>query len=232
MKIPAWMLTIVLMIVGGISGVVIAFNTFPEPEWHRLVVPSKQKDLSEILFVDHKDFDKTENDILYVKTKSNSVYSIQHNEWNLLPTLPNGETINKIGFNIGDTDSPIIATTNKNQFYQLGNTSWKLIPEYQEFHWSNEFDQCAITKEWRHTPPIEAGVIDSKGFVFEHTISGFFKCYVLYKDGHLEIWSHTASSLQSMGIAQTNCLVGIISGCVLSSILWFYNRLRSKKESL
>ncbi len=230
MKIPTWLLTILFIFGGGLIGLIIAFNTFPEPKWDKLVIPSKQKDVTKILFVDHNDAEKVQNDIVYVKTKAGNVYSILHDEWSLLPALPNKEIVNKIGFNIGDVNSLIVATSNENRFYQFNGTDWSSINNYKEFHWSSEFDQCATTKEWRHTPPVESGVIDSKGIVFEHTISGFFKCYVLYEDGHLDAWSHAASSFEGIGIAQTNCMIGVISGSVLSLVFWLYKRFRIKKE--
>jgi hypothetical protein len=230
MKFPTWLLTILFIFGGGLIGLIIALNTFPEPKWDKLVILSKQNDVIKILFVDHHDAEKVENDVIYVATKSGNVYSILHNEWSLLPALPNGEIINKIGFNVDDSNRSIVATTKENKFYQLNDTKWELINDYEEFHWSNEFDQCAITEEWRHTPPVEAGVIDSTGVVFEHTISGFFKCFVLYEDGHLEIWSHKASSLEGMGIAQTNCMIGVISGSILSLVIWLYRKFRYAKE--
>lgn len=217
-----------LIITGGLIGVVIAFNT--PPIWERYLIPSQQKDVTEILFIDHNDPDKVQNDIVYIKTKSNDVYSILHNEWSLLPELPNGESINKIGLKAGDINSSIVATTDKNHFYQLDDTNWILINDYKELHWSAEFDQCATTKEWRFLPPLETGVIDSKGVVFEHTISGFFKCYVLYEDGHLEAWSHESSSLDIIGFSQIYCGIGVIGGSVLSLILWLYRKFRFKKE--
>ena len=230
MKFSTWIITIFFMIGGGLIGVVIAFNA--PPAWEKSNIISHTKDVSEILFVDHNDPDKVQNDIVYVKTKFGDVYSILHNEWVLLPALPNKEIINKIGANASDTNSFIVATSNENRFYQLEGKNWKSVNEYKEFHWSNEFDQCATTKEWRHPPPVEAGVIDSKGVVFEHTISGFFKCYVLYKDGHLDAWSFEASSLADVGLLQIYCVVGIISGSILSLIFWLYKRFRIKKELL
>lgn len=230
MKLATWIIMILLVIGGGLIGLVIAFNT--PPTWDKLNIPSQQKDVIEILFVDHADPDKVQNDIVYVKTKSNSVYSIFHDEWTLLPELPNRENINRIGLKADDINSSIVATSNNNQFYQLDNTNWTLINDYKEFHWAAEFNQCASTKEWRFPPPVETGVIDSKGVVFEHTISGFFKCYVLYKDGHLEAWSHESSSFDIIGLSLIDCGIGVICGSLLSIILWLYRKFRFKKDSL
>lgn len=230
MKIPARLFMLLLMIGGGLAGWLIAPYTYPKPIWDKLDIPSKQKDIVEILFVDHNDFEEVQNDIVYVKAESGDVYSILHNEWNLLPSLPNAQYIQKIGVQNGNADSPIVATSNENKFYQLNGTTWELFNEHKEFHWSNEFEQCVTTKEWQDVPPVNTGVIDSAGFVFEHTISGFFKCYVLYDDGHLEAWSRAASSLGTFWIAPFYCVTGIVSGAIFGIILWLYSRNRNKKE--
>lgn len=229
MKIPTGVIALLLMIGGGIAGWLIAPFTYPQPTWDKLDIPAKQKDVAEILFIDINDFEQVQNDVIYVKTKSGDVYSIFHNEWNLLPSLPDAQSIQKIGVQDGNVDSPIVATSNENRFYQLNKTTWKLLNEYKEFHGINEFDQCITTKEWQVVPPVSKGVIDSKGFVFEHTISGFFKCYVLYDDGHLEIWSRAASGLDNIWVAPFYCVIGIVSGAILGVILWLYRRNLFKK---
>ena len=94
MKFPTWIVSVFLIVGGGLIGIVIAFNT--PPEWEKLSIPSRQKDVSEILFVDHNDPDKVQNDIIYVMTESDDVYSVSHNQWSLLPSLPNEETISSI----------------------------------------------------------------------------------------------------------------------------------------
>ncbi len=43
---------------------------------------------------------------------------------------------------------------------------------------------------WK-APPVQKAVRDSAGFRFEHPMSIFVRCYVLYEDGSLEAWSRS-----------------------------------------
>ncbi|MBN8658637.1 MAG: hypothetical protein J0M11_23070 [Anaerolineae bacterium] len=232
MKFPNWLLTILFVFGGGIIGLLIALNTFPKPKWDKLVIPSNQKDLVEILFIDHNDFEEVQNDVIYVKSKTGDVYSIQYSEWSLLPSLPDKQIIQKINVSDANINSPIVATTLDHQFYQFDGSAWILISEFKEHHWKGEVEQCIKPDYWRHTPPVGENAIDSNGVVFEHTISGFFKCSILYEDGHLEVWSRASSGLFILWTAPLYSGIGIISGSLLSFIAWRYRKSRSNKELL
>ena len=230
MKIPAWLATALFIAGGGLIGWlaiwIIAFNSEPPPpSWDKVEIFSGRPDVIDILFIDHTDFtEKIIDDTVYVQTESGDVYSIFHREWQLLPSLPDGKTIQKIRLRDGYEDSPIVAITDENDSYQFIDNQWDLIQDYEEFSWGGNFYQC------EKSIPVENNVLDSEGVEFEHAIAAFYKCYILQDDGSLSAWTRTSSGIYAIAYlwyARISCVFGAILGGIVSLVIRHF-----KKQSL
>ena len=76
-------------------------------------------------------------------------------------------------------------------------------------------------------PPVEKGVIDSAGVLFERPVSTTVRCYVLLDDGSLEVWVHSGNAMDSMA-GESQKLVfgffGLILGVIISVIVIRYRK--------
>jgi hypothetical protein len=178
------------------------------PPWKIIDIQSTHPDSLDILFVDyHYTSDDPVDDILYVKTQSGDIYSIFHNAWSSIPPLPSGNTISEIRRRDGYADSPIIAITSQDKVFQLIDNKWETLENPKEPYWGAEPLQCS---NWRKRLPIRK-IVDSAGVIFEHALADSTKCYVLFNDGSLEVWTRTQDAFSMIGTVGASTLLGAIA---------------------
>jgi multisubunit Na+/H+ antiporter MnhB subunit len=73
-----------------------------------------------------------------------------------------------------------------------------------------EFPKCAT--EWKDHPPTKSEIIDSIGVRFERPISTILRCYVLYKNGTLQVWTRSTDVYSWMITIVAGGLLGFIIG--------------------
>lgn len=137
----------------------------------------------------------------------------------------------EINSNLDDPTGDIVYITDKygivysNTIFQ---NKWETVDPIP--NWENDFNISNCTKErlgpnashiWDN-PPIEKGVIDSAGVLFERPISIIVRCYVLLDDGNLEVWVHSEDAMSLMKVEGPKILftilgaiLGIITGLVI-----------------
>ncbi len=124
----------------------------------------------------------------------------------VLPVPPvEAVNISRVAFHayLGDpTGDTIYIQTRDNAFYfnMLYEDKWQPVdhPGYsQDFpgeecapDWPGAESSAPIWK----APPVEKKVRDSAGFRYEPALAFFVRCYVLYDDGTLEVWSRYADA--------------------------------------
>jgi hypothetical protein len=213
-----------MMFIGGILGLVIGiffYNAFLPP-WKTLEIDSTRTDTVDILFVDyHSTLDDPTDDILYIKTQSGDIYSVLHNEWSPIPLLPDGKTISEIMKRDGYDDSPMVAITTQNEVFQLVDNEWEVLEHPTEPFWGMKPRQCA---DWRKRLSFRK-VIDSSGVSFAHALADSTKCYVLFEDGNLEVWTRTQDAFSLMGTIGISVLLGAV---LVSNVGFRWKRSRNK----
>jgi hypothetical protein len=199
-----------LIVAGGILGLIVGafFYEFFLPPWKTLEIQSTWTDGVDILFVDyHSTEGDPANDILYIRTQSGDMYSVLHNEWSFIPPLPSGNTISEIKRRDGYADSPIVAITTQSKVFQLVDNKWEMMENHKEPFWGMEPEQCA---DWRKRLSFRK-VIDSSGVSFAHALADSTKCFVLFDNGDLEVWTRTQDAFTLMGTLGIGALIGIIA---------------------
>jgi len=76
-----------------------------------------------------------------------------------------------------------------------------------------EFPKCAT--DWKDHPPIKSGVIDSAGVRFERPLSTILRCYVLYKNGTMQVWTRVTDVFSWMTAIAVGGLLGLITGITI-----------------
>lgn len=186
----------------------IFFYDFFLPPWKTLEIQSTHTDGVDILFVDyHSTEDDPTDDILYIQTQSGNIYSVFHNEWLPIPSLPSGNVISEIKKRDGYADSPIVVITTQNKVFQLINNKWEMLEDHKEPFWGREPKQCS---DWRKRLSFRK-IIDSSGVSFAHALADSTKCYVLFDNGDLEVWTRTQDAFTLMGTLGVSALTGIIA---------------------
>lgn len=197
-----------LILIGSIFGLVLGvifYNNFLPP-WKTIEIISAHRDGIDILFVDyHSTEDNPTDDVLYIKTQSGDIYSVLHNEWSSIPLLPDGKTISEIMRRDGYDDSPIVAITTQNEVFQLVANKWEVLENPIEPFWGMKPRQCA---NWRKRLSFRK-VIDSSGVSFAHALADSTKCYVLFANGDLEVWTRTQDAFSLIGTLGISALIGI-----------------------
>lgn len=77
-----------------------------------------------------------------------------------------------------------------------------------------EFSLCAT--EWLDHPPVKKDILDSAGGRFERPLSTILRCYVLFKDGSLQVWTRSTDVLSWLIITVTSGLIGLAAGVIIS----------------
>lgn len=197
-----------LIAAGSILGLVAGmfFYEFFLPPWKTSAIHSTHTDAIDILFVDYQSTsDNPLNDILYIKTQSGDIYSVLHNEWSVIPPLPSGNTVSEVLRRDGYNNSPIVAITAQNKVFQLINNKWEILENQKEPFWGMKPRQCA---SWRKRLSFKK-VIDSTGVSFAHALADSTKCYLLFANGDLEVWTRTQDAFSLIGTLGISALFGI-----------------------
>ena len=104
-------------------------------------------------------------------------------------------------------------TVYSNTLFQ-DNWNWvEAIPEN-----NFEFPLCAT--EWNDHPPVKNGLLDSAGVRFERPLSTILRCYVLFTDGSLQIWTRSTDFGSLMAMEITSGLIGLVIGILISIFIW------------
>ena len=84
-------------------------------------------------------------------------------------------------------------------------------------------------------PPVEKGILDSAGIIFERPVSTIVRCYILLEDGSLEVWVHSGNAMDSMAgefLKVAYAFFGLLLGVIISVIVIRYrNRVASLAAS-
>ena len=78
-----------------------------------------------------------------------------------------------------------------------------------------EYPSCAT--EWNDHPPVRR-VISSAGVRFERPLSTILRCYVLFEDGRLQVWTRYTDAYTFLTIIFSSGFIGLVIG-ILASIL-------------
>ena len=199
-----------LIVGGGLLGLVagIFVYEFFLPPWKTLEIQSTYTNGVDILFVDfYRTDDDPADDVLYIRTQLGDIYSVSNNQWLLIPSLPGENAILEIKRRDGYADSPIVAITPDNKVFQLIDNKWEALEDPKEPFWGVEPKQCS---NWRKRLSFRK-IIDSSGVSFAHALADSEKCYVLFDDGDLEVWTRTQDAFTLMGTLGISVLIGIVA---------------------
>jgi hypothetical protein len=84
-------------------------------------------------------------------------------------------------------------------------------------------------------PPVEKGIIDSAGVIFERPVSTIVRCYVLLEDGNLEVWVHSGNAMDLMAgkvLKLVFASFGLILGVIISVIVLRYGKKSGESSSI
>lgn len=82
-----------------------------------------------------------------------------------------------------------------------------MLEDHKEPFWGREPKQCS---DWRKRLSFRK-IIDSSGVSFAHALADSTKCYVLFDNGDLEVWTRTQDAFTLMGTLGVSALTGIIA---------------------
>jgi hypothetical protein len=145
-----------------------------------------------------------------------------------ISSLPGATDILQIDIHASLTDPAedvLYVTAEHKQLFSntLFQKDWHLVESVPENDY--EFPLCAT--EWKDHPPVSAGIIDSAGVRFERPLSTIVRCYVLFKDGSLQVWTRSTDVFSLMTIVSVGGLLGFILGMTIGVSVWRKLRLPS-----
>ena len=94
----------------------------------------------------------------------------------------------------------------------LFRDSWNPVESLPENNY--EFPLCATA--WQEHPPIQKGLVDSAGVRFERPLSTILRCYVLFKDGRLQVWTRSTNVFSLMNFVSASAILGLFAGIIAS----------------
>lgn len=221
---------LIFSILGSILGLAVGlflFRNFIPPWKHYDIRPLPEKASNILLVKYHLSLDDPTNDILYVKSQSGNVYSISilQGTWQMLPPLPAG-SVNKLRLKNEFNDSPLIAASEQGKFYQLSSGPWESLPDLKEpWGWNREPNLCATA--WDEHPHLIQKVTNSTGVSYERPLSTIIRCYVLFDNGSLQVWTRWTDVFGLMLITATSAIIGLLIGIMGSSA--FFARFEKRK---
>jgi hypothetical protein len=77
-----------------------------------------------------------------------------------------------------------------------------------------------ITKcvtDWDDHPPIDEAILDSAGVRGERPLSTILRCYVLFDNGSLQVWTHKSDAM-SLIMNELGKVLLVIAGSILGLI--------------
>jgi hypothetical protein len=81
-----------------------------------------------------------------------------------------------------------------------------------------DFEYPACATEWNDLPPVRR-VISSAGVRFERPLSTILRCYVLYEDGRLQVWTRKTDVYTFLRIMFLSGIGGLVIGISASIFL-------------
>jgi hypothetical protein len=116
------------------------------------------------------------------------------------------------------TDDTLYVVSENEKVYSntLFQDNWKLVDSIPENNF--EFPLCAT--EWNDHPPVKTGLVDSAGVRFERPLSTILRCYVLFTDGSLQVWTRSTDLGGLIAMEITSGLIGLVIGIIVSISIW------------
>jgi hypothetical protein len=123
-----------------------------------------------------------------IQAPSKGIVDIAHVEITSTLPDPTGDTIF-----VKAKDGEVYSNT-------LFQSEWSIVDSVPTWDKESPYD---CTGEWLapsashmwDRPPVEKGVVDSYGALFERPVSTIVRCYVLLDDGSLEVWVHSGNAM-------------------------------------
>jgi hypothetical protein len=218
-----------ITLLGGAIGIGLGLLLFSNfiPFWKHYNLPATPEKVMSILYVDvQTTLNDPATDVIYVKADSGKVYfiSVGQEDWQALPSLPSGE-ISQVRLRDGYANSPLIATTEQGDFFQLTNGQWESIPSLTE-PWGLGAERISCMDNWQYHPVLVREVLDSQAFIADRPVSTVFRCYALLNNGKIRIWVRFIHFLNMLITVGASMLIGTIIGIRIS---WSIFRSRSRK---
>jgi hypothetical protein len=152
--------------------------------------------------------------------------------WAILPIgqAPNSATdIQSITYQydgIGHLEENIVyLRTQSGELYSFYQNKWKLLPDRTQK--SDDIPPIACANEW-HLPIF--GVADSSGVVYEHALADEYICYILFKDGRLQVWDRTIDAMNLLFFMAVSAFIGMFAGARITVILKYFKDKMSKQK--
>jgi hypothetical protein len=160
-----------------------------------------------------------------IPAPSKEIVDIAHVE--IMSTLPDptGDTIF-----VKAKDGEVYSNT-------LFQNEWSIVDPIPTWDTESLYD---CTGEWLvpsdshmwDAPPVDKGVVDSYGALFERPVSTIVRCYVLSDDGSLEVWVHSGNAMDLLAGVFMKIVYGTIGAIIGIVIGVIIIRFRRKAVSL
>lgn len=199
------------MAIGGIIGLIGASFIMENriyPYWVKSEIPIQNLEIEKILFVDNTDQYPSilSSDKLFIVTKLNEPYIYSMNQWQPILPLSSEEELKTI--TIGYEDHFIATTTNGKSFI-LKNDQWVPYEHEVMINFLYFSDDCA--SKWKSLPRIDRPIVSSSGITnpgHSHNFDVYSRCYILFEDGTIQLWSYYNSGANQLFILGVGGLLG------------------------